>query len=186
MDLNQPWNEKQLREPVLTHRLEPGMRDFHIHIHASGVFTKDPEFWRPLFLGGVGMAREAAEAKEAEAQAWRSRVVVADTAMHFVTRTKHASYKSAQADKLVGLRKGPALKQSIRAARTPDLPISMYGAEQHAEHIQHIVRPTSQGSWVGEGDFDTLALPRRFAVSKTPTDPGGSWQAAMRDPLYAE
>lgn len=89
---------------------DPTQTEFNLNIKPIYTFS-EKDYFNTVFLGGDDVIKEMEEAKKAELEVWKSKLVV-DNA-HFKVNTRPVR-KMQQSDKRRGLLEDPAKKIGIR------------------------------------------------------------------------
>jgi hypothetical protein len=114
-DLKDPYYEQRKRkEQALKalqreERVDPNKQEFNLNIKPIDTFGPKESF-NTVFLGGDDIIREMEEAKKAEYDTWKSKIVVDNT--HFKVNTRPV-HKMQQMDKRRGLLEDPPKKLGI-------------------------------------------------------------------------
>jgi hypothetical protein len=132
-----------------------GKPEFVVRAEAGGFFSKDPNFFRSIFIPEEGSSGAAAEEKareQYEAHEWAKKVVVADTTWH----AAKASVVQTTADKNKGMLHDEPMKRSIKAlyrAKRPlirVMPNTIFPTERMGEEFDFLksLRPAEPDKWV--------------------------------------
>jgi len=104
-DLNDPYFEQRkkkdqaLKSLQREERVDPSKPEFNLNIKETGTFS-NKEYFNTVFLGGDDVIAEMEEAKRADLDQWRSKLVVDNT--HFKVNTR-PNQKMQQMDKRRGI-----------------------------------------------------------------------------------
>lgn len=115
-DLKDPFYEQKARKEAAIKSLQrdliadPNKPEFNLNIHSVGTFS-NKEYFNTVFLGGDDVIAEMEEAKRAEHDKWRSKLVVENP--HFKVNTR-PNKKMQQMDKRRGILEDAPKKIGIR------------------------------------------------------------------------
>jgi hypothetical protein len=142
-DLREPWIENEGNgfgaEAQRGTGLDPhivsvhGVRDFD-SVPCKGKDFGPNELFTTVFTGGVKLRAEEKEARRAEAEEWRSKVVVDNLTVRSHIPTK----KPSQQDKIKGIRRGAAKTVALRGGKNGPIktfPVSI-SMQEECVHIR--------------------------------------------------
>eukprot|EP00891_Asterochloris_glomerata_P007094 jgi/Astpho2/7094/Aster-x1406 len=124
-DLAEPWTDSYSPQAP-----EEFAAPFQSIAVASSLFTKDPEYWKSVHLVGQGLARERQEAKQRELDAWKAKVVVADTCFHSTLPRRR---KPSQMDTVQPILHDPPAKLGFKISQAPKAPYSIFLGEPYRD-----------------------------------------------------
>ena len=152
---------------------EPGLPYFNSTVNnATGIFEKNPEYFKTVHIGGAGREKEEEATKRAEREAWENKVVVEDKVMRL---TLPRTDRVCQVDRLNIMLQGQPKKKSFKDTHVPPPPLSIFKASEQHNKQRTVEAGKDRGKFdptksTGEDDFDRFRPPVKSLVASPRRD----------------